>query len=102
MPSSRQLPSASVLQHPHPAMARMMQSRTVGRFIEMTRLPVLIMVSVLAAAPRASAACRWLGTRLECDVGASRVVIGTQAADEPTYARSFPIRSCHGASGLPD
>lgn len=68
----------------------------------MTRLLVLIMVGVLAAAPRASAACRSFGTQLECDVGASRVVIGTQAAEEPTYARSFSIRSFHGDGGFPD
>jgi hypothetical protein len=68
----------------------------------MTRFPVLIMVGVLAAAPRASAACRWFGTQLECDVGASRVVIGTQAADEPSYAGSSAIRSFHGKSGFPD
>ena len=70
--------------------------------LPMLVLPVLIMVGVLAAAPRASAACRWFGTQLECDVGASRVVIGTQAAEEPTNARSFPMRSFHGDSGLPD
>ena len=68
----------------------------------MTRLPILLMVGVLAAAPRASAACRWFGTQLECDLGARRVVIGTQAAEEPTYARSFPIRSFHGDSAFPD
>ena len=68
----------------------------------MTRLLVLIMVGVLAAAPRASAACLWFGTQLECDVGARRLVIGTQAAEEPTYARSFPIRSFHGDSGVPN
>ena len=68
----------------------------------MTPLPVLIMVGVLAAAAEASAACRWFGTQLECNLGASRVVIGTQAAEEPTYARPFPIHSFHGASRLPD
>ena len=68
----------------------------------MTRLAVLIIVGVLAAAPRASAACQWFGTQLECDAGESRVVIGTQAAEEPTYTRSFPIRSFHGDSGLAD
>jgi hypothetical protein len=68
----------------------------------MTRLPMLIMVGVLAAAPRPSAACRWFGTQLECDVGANRVVIGTQAADEPRYAGSSPIRSFHRDSGFPD
>jgi len=72
------------------------------RFTDTTWLPVVIMVSVLTAAPRTSAACRWFGTQLECDVGASRVVIGTQAAEEPTPARSFPIRSFHGNSGFPD
>ena len=63
-------------------------------------MPMLIMVGVLAVAANASAACRWLGTQLECGVGASRVVIGTQAAKEPTYAPSFPIHSFHGDSGL--
>ena len=55
----------------------------------MTRLSVLIMVGVLAAAPRASAACRWFGTQVECDLWGSRV-------------RSFPIRSFHGDSGVPN
>ena len=68
----------------------------------MTWLPVLIMVSVLASAPRASAACRWFGTQLDCEVGASRVVIGTQAAERPSYARSFPILSFHRDRGFAD
>src|SRR5262249_4162049 len=54
------------------------------------------------AAPRASAACRWFGTQLECDLGASRVTIGTQVADEPSYARGFPTYSFHRDRGLPD
>ena len=63
----------------------------------MTRLTVLALVGVLAAAPRASAACRWFGTQLECDVGATRtMVIGTQVAAEPTYETSFPIQSFRG------
>jgi len=73
-----------------------------GEVTEMIRLPMLIMVGVLAAAPRPSAACRWFGTQLECDVGASRVTLGTQVADEPTYAPSFPIHPFHGDRGLPD
>ena len=68
----------------------------------MTRLPILLMVGVLAAAPRASAACRWFGTQVECDLWGSRVVIGTQAAEEPTHAGSLPIRSFHGNRGFPD
>jgi hypothetical protein len=55
----------------------------VGVFTAMTRLSIVIIVGVLAAAPRASAACRWFGTQLECHVGASRLVMGTQAAKEP-------------------
>jgi len=61
---------------------------------------VLIMVGVLAVAAHASAACQWFGTQVECGVGASRVVIGTQAATVPTYARSLPIPLFHGDSGL--
>jgi hypothetical protein len=64
----------------------------------MSRLPVLIMMSMLAAAPRASAACRWFGTQIECD----GVVIGTQAAEEPSRARSLPILPLHGEGGLAD
>jgi len=69
----------------------------------MTRLTVLAMLGVLAFAPRASAACRWFGTQLECDIGANRtMVIGTQVAAEPTYGTSFPIRSFRGDGGALD
>ena len=68
----------------------------------MNRLPVLIMVGVLAAVPRASDACRWLGTQLECDVGSSRVLIGTQLAEEPTHAGSLPILSFRSGAGADD
>ena len=60
------------------------------------KVPVLIMVCVLAAASHAAAACLWLGTQLDCDLAASQVVIGTQAADEPTVSRSFWPRPFHG------
>jgi hypothetical protein len=49
---------------------------------------VLIVLGTLAAASRA-VACQWFGTQLECDLRSSRVVIGTQAADEPTYVQPF-------------
>jgi hypothetical protein len=74
----------------------------LGLPLEQVGLTALIMVGVLTAAPRASAACRWFGTQLECDLGTSRLVIGTQAAGEPTYARPFPIRSFHGDRGFRD
>jgi hypothetical protein len=35
---------------------------------------------------QASAACRWFGTQLECDLGGSQVLIGTQELAEPVYA----------------
>lgn len=62
-------------------------------------LSVLIVLGILAAAPQA-VACRWFGTQLECDLGASRVVIGTQAEDKPTYVRPFRPRSFHGDDEL--
>jgi len=68
----------------------------------MTRSTVLIILGVLAAAPPVSAACRSFGTQLECDVGSSRVVIGTQAAEHPTHARSLPILSLYGDTGFGD
>ena len=45
-------------------------------------VPVLIVVSVLAAPSGALAACQFLGSQFECALGTSRVVIGTQAADD--------------------
>jgi hypothetical protein len=67
MPGSRQHSAPSVPRHTGPAMARMMH---VGRsFTEMIRLPVQIMVGVLAAAPRCVPMVR---DELECDLGASR------------------------------
>lgn len=62
---------------------------------------VLILVCVLSAAPNASAACRRAGTQLECDLGASRVVIGTQAA-APTYSTSLRPEPLHGPDQLVD
>ena len=62
----------------------------------------LIVLGVLTAAPHAAAACRWYGTRLECDLGVSRLVIGTQTAAEPTDVRPFGPQSFHGNDGLLD
>lgn len=68
----------------------------------MTRSTVLMILGVLAAAPPASAACRSFGTQLECDVGSSRVLIGTQTAGQPSRARSLPILSLYGDAGFGD
>ena len=54
----------------------------------MTRVVAIAMtLGLLAATP--GAACQWLGTQLQCDLGGSRVVIGTQAEDEPSAVTSF-------------
>src|SRR5439155_12903852 len=64
---------------------------TVGRFTEMIRLPVPIMVGMLAATPRASAARPWFGTRLECELGACR----WRSARKPRTSPRMRGRSGH-------
>jgi hypothetical protein len=63
---------------------------------------LLMIIAVLAAAPRASAACRRFGTQLQCNVGASRVVIGTQASEEPSPASALPVHPFHGGLAFGD
>ena len=60
----------------------------------------MMMIGVLGVPPGASAACRWFGTQLQCDVGSTRMVIGTQAAEQASPAGSLPIQSFHGGIGL--
>ena len=56
----------------------------------MKRFALVLMAFVLlGAATRAPAACRRFGTQLDCALGASQLVIGTQAAREPAYARTL-------------
>jgi hypothetical protein len=79
-------------------MARMMQFRLSDaiasdrRFIGMIprMLSALIMVTILVTASHVSAACRRIGTQLDCDLAATQIFIGTQAADAPTPAGSSP------------
>ncbi len=69
----------------------------------MTRLvPALIVLGLLSAATQSSAACRWFGTQLECELGGSQLSFGTQAADEPAYARAFRPQPFHGNVGVLD
>ena len=63
---------------------------------------VLVMAAMLAIAPAASAACRPFGTQLECDVGSNRVVIGTQAAAQPTCTPSLAVLSFAGDVCFPN
>jgi hypothetical protein len=69
----------------------------------MTRrvLSVLLMVGVLVAASHASAACRRIGTQLDCDLAARQLVIGTQAADASTHSRSLAPEPLHGTDPVP-
>lgn len=62
---------------------------------------VVTVLGVVIAGGPASATCRWFGTQIECKLGASQLVIGTQTAAEPSYTRSFRPRPFHGGSGLP-
>jgi hypothetical protein len=60
----------------------------------------MMMMGVLGVPPRASAACQWFGTQLQCNVGSTRIVAGTQAAEAPSTASPFPIQSFQGDTGF--
>jgi len=67
----------------------------------MTRLVLAVMaLGLLAAATPSSAACRWFGTQLECDLGGNQVLIGTQTEDEPAYLRPFRPAGLYGGGAL--
>ena len=67
----------------------------------MTRLASAVMaLGLLATATPSSAGCRWFGTQLECALGGSQVLIGTQTEDEPAYLRPFPQEGLHGGGAL--
>jgi len=53
---------------------------------------VLTALGLLGAATRAPAACRLFGTQLECDLGGSQLLIGTQAEAAPAYAGALRPR----------
>jgi hypothetical protein len=77
--------------------------RDIGRLTPMMRLVRTVMaLGLLAAATPTWAGCRWFGTQLDCDLGASQVVLGTQAEDEPAHARPFAPQGLHGGSRLLD
>jgi hypothetical protein len=61
----------------------------------------LIAVGLAAAGP-ASAACRRFGTQIDCALGESRLVIGTQAEPEPRYATSLRPQAFHGDGAFRD
>jgi hypothetical protein len=59
-------------------------------------------LGLLAVATPLSAGCRWFGTQLECGLGGSQVLIGTQAEDAPAAVTRFRPLSFHGSGGLLD
>jgi len=79
-----------------------MPSRPPRRFIGMTPrvLSALIMVATLVTASHASAACRRIGTQLDCDLAATQIFIGTQGEDAPTPAGSSPSEPARGTDPL--
>ena len=69
----------------------------------MTRfLLALMAVGLLAGAPQASAACRWFGTQLDCDLGGRQLLLGTQAVAEPAYAGTLRPQPIQGSDELLD
>ena len=70
----------------------------------MTRFPLVLLMALglLGGATQAPAACRRFGTQLECALGASQLVIGTQAAREPAYARTLRPQLLQGGDGVLD
>ncbi len=63
------------------------------------RAPFLVVLGMLTTACPVYAACGWFGTQLECDLGASQVVIGSQVADAPIRATSsFPPQHFQGTN----
>ena len=69
----------------------------------MTRLaPAAMALGLVAAATPTSAACRWFGTQLECQLGGREVLIGTQAEDEPVYVRPFRPAGLHAGGFVDD
>src|SRR5207244_5262418 len=80
-------------------------TRTVfGRLAAMTRFPLVLLMALglLGGATQAPAACRRFGTQLECALGARQLVIGTQAAREPAYARTLRPQLLQGGDGVLD
>ena len=69
----------------------------------MTRfLLALMALGLFGATRQASAACRWFGTQLECDLGGSQVLIGTQKMAEPSYAGALRPQQLQNSGKLLD
>jgi hypothetical protein len=65
-----------------------------------SRLPLLIVLGVLAGPVRADAVCHWYGTQLDCHLGDGRLVVGSQTADPARSATSLRPQALQGDRGL--
>lgn len=65
-----------------------------------SRLPLLIVLGVLAGPIRADAACQWYGTQLDCRLGDGRLVIGSQTAEPTRGTTSLRPQTLQGVGGL--
>ena len=65
-----------------------------------SRLPMLIVLGVLAGPLRADAACHWYGTQLDCRLGDARFVIGSQTAEPTRDATSLRPQTLQGDGRL--
>ena len=65
-------------------------------------LCTLVALGLVGASPPAGASCRWFGTQLECEFRGRQLLIGTQAAAEPSYVGAFRAQSLQGGDGLFD
>ena len=65
-----------------------------------SRLPLLIVLGVLAGPVRADAACLWYGTQLDCQLGDGRLVLGSQTGDPTRGITSLRPQPLQGGGGL--
>ena len=65
-----------------------------------SRLPLLIVLGVLAGPVRADAVCHWYGTQLDCRLGDGRLVVGSQTADPTRSVTSLRPQALQGDGGL--
>jgi hypothetical protein len=65
-------------------------------------LLAVMALGLLGFTTQAPAACRWFGSQLECDVGGSQLLIGTQGQPTPRCAGPLRLQPLQGCDGLPE
>jgi hypothetical protein len=59
-----------------------------------------VALGLVGVSPPAWGSCRWFGTQLECALAGRELLIGTQAAAEPSYVGAFRAQPLLGGGGL--